>query len=143
MKMLPPIFALLVLSGTALAQPANSFVASSSPVTRSDLRRPRFWSRSTIALVALDGAAKAADSYVTRRNLDGGGEEYNPLARPFVQTRAVQVATTSALLGAEIATAYWLHRMHHDRIGHAVLAGGAAINGFGAGSSFKNRVPDW
>ncbi|MGA7647877.1 MAG: hypothetical protein WBW01_15315, partial [Terriglobales bacterium] len=47
--------------------------------TRADLTAARFWTPSTLALVALDGAAKAADSFATRENIAGGGEEYNPL----------------------------------------------------------------
>jgi hypothetical protein len=143
MKMLMVILALAAMAGTARAQKANSFVAVHPYITRGDLQASRFWTRSTMALVALDGAAKATDSYITRRNIDGGGVEYNPLARPFVRTTAVQVIATTALFGAEIGTAYWLHRRHHDRMGHAVLAGGAAMNGMGAASSFKNRVADW
>ena len=109
-------------------------------ITRGDLAASRFWTPATIALVAFDGAAKAADSLATRRNLDGGGEEYNPVARPFVHTTGLQVAATAALFGAEIATAYLLHRKRHNNLGRAVLLGGAVINGLGAASSFKHRA---
>jgi hypothetical protein len=108
-----------------------------------DRPRPGFWARSTIALVTLDGAAKAADSYVTRRNIVGGGVEYDPLARPFVHTSGVQVVATGALFGAEIAAAYLTHRRRHENIGRAILASGAVMNGCGAASSFKNRVKKW
>jgi hypothetical protein len=131
------------MAGAVCAQQAHNAIAVRSSVMPRDLAASRFWKRSTIALVALDGAAKAADSYVTRRNMDGGGEEHNPLARPFVRTTPVQVAATAALLGSEIAAAYWLHRRHHDRMGRAVLIGGAVINGLGATSSFKHRVANW
>jgi hypothetical protein len=57
-------------------------------MVRESLKPSRFWTRSTIALVALDGAAKAADSFATRENIDNGGVEYNPLARPLVRTAA-------------------------------------------------------
>ncbi|MGB0048916.1 MAG: hypothetical protein WBP70_15820, partial [Terriglobales bacterium] len=88
--------------------------------TREDLTASRFWTPSTIALVALDGAAKAADSFATRENIAGGGEEYNPLVRPFVHTTAVQVSATAVLFGAEVAAAYLLHRRRHDSLGRAV-----------------------
>jgi len=109
-------------------------------ITRRDLAASRFWSPSTIALVTLDGAAKAADSFATRENIDNKGEEYDALARPFVHTTGVQVAATAALFAAEIATAFVLHRRRHDNLGRAVLAGGAVMNGLGAASSFKNRA---
>jgi len=112
-------------------------------ISRGDLEASRFWTPTTITLVALDGAAKAMDSFATRKNIDGGGEEYNPMARPFVHTTAVQVAATAALFGAEVAAAYLLHRRHHDNMGRVVLIGGAVMNGLGAASSIKNRVAGW
>jgi hypothetical protein len=142
MKMLMVITMLAVMAGTLRAQEAHYAFAVHPCVTSGDLAASRFWTRGTIALVALDGAAKAADSYITRRNIDAGGEEYNPMARPFVQTTPAQVAATAALFGAEVATAYMLHRRHHDHVGRAVLVGGAVMNGLGAASSFKHRVAD-
>ncbi len=112
-------------------------------MTRGDLATSRFWTPVTIALVSIDGAAKAADSLATRRNIDGGGEEYNPLARPFVHTTVVQVAATAALFGAEIATAYALHRRRHNNFGRAILVGGAVMNWLGAASSYRHRVVGW
>ncbi len=143
MKMLMVLMMLAVMTGTLRAQEANYAFAAHPYVTRGDLAASRFWTRGTIALVALDGATKATDSYITRRNIDGGGEEYNPMSRPFVHTTPVQVAFTAALFGAEVATAYMLHRRHHDNVGRVVLIGGAAMNGLGAVSSYKNRVADW
>jgi hypothetical protein len=46
----------------------------------------------------------------------------------------------SALFGAEIATAYLLHKARHTMMERGVLAGGAVMNGLGAASSFKHRV---
>ena len=146
----------LAMAGTARGQvTADAFAVhpytvhpytthdTSRDTRHGDLAASRFWTPGTIALVTLDGAAKAADSYITRRNIAGGGEEYNPMARPFVHTTAAQVVATGALLGAEIATAYLLHRRRHDYMGRAVLMGGAVMNGLGAASSFRDRVPNW
>jgi hypothetical protein len=143
MKVLMVIIMLAVMVGILRAQETHYASAVHPYVTRGDLAASRFWTRGTIALVALDGAAKATDSYITRRNIDGGGEEYNPMARPFVHTTTVQVAATAALFGAEVATAYMLHRRHHDNVGRAVLLGGVVMNGLGATSSFRHRVADW
>ncbi|MGA2979690.1 MAG: hypothetical protein ABSD76_08875 [Terriglobales bacterium] len=142
------ILELAAVAGSLAAQEMRVQVAHNAfavrpYITRGDLAASRFWTPSTITLVALDGAAKAADSFVTRENISAGGEEYDPLARPFVHTTGVLVAAAAALFGAEIATAYMLHRRHHDNLGRAVLAGGAVMNGLGAASSFKNRVPGW
>ena len=143
MKMLTVLMMLAMMTGALRAQEANYAFAAHPSVTSGDLAASRFWTRGTIALVALGGAAKATDSYITRRNIDGGGEEYNPMARPFVHTTPVQVAATAALFGAEVATAYMLHRRHHDNVGRAVLVGGLVMNGLGAASSFKHGVADW
>jgi len=143
MKMLTVLMMLAMMTGALRAQEANYAFAAHPSVTSGDLAASRFWTRGTIALVALGGAAKATDSYITRRNIDGGGEEYNPIARPFVRTTPVQVAASAALFGAEIATAYMLHRRHHNNVGRAVLVGGLVMDGVGAASSYKNRVADW
>jgi hypothetical protein len=144
MKMLMTILALAAaMTGTLRAQEARYAFAVRPHVTDKDLAASRFWTRSTIALVALDGAAKAADSFATRKNIAGGGAEYNPLARPFVHTTGVQVAAMGAVFGAEIAAAYWTHRKRHENVGHVVLLGGATMNGLGAASSIKHRVADW
>jgi hypothetical protein len=108
-------------------------------VTRKDMAASAFWRPSTIALVALDGAAKAVGCYATRKNIDGGGQEYDPLARLFVHTAGAQAVSMGALFGAEVARSYLLHRRRHDFAGHAVLAGGALMNGLGAAFSIKHR----
>ncbi|HKM85453.1 MAG TPA: hypothetical protein VJW96_04550 [Terriglobales bacterium] len=147
MKMFMTILLLGAIAGSLRAQEIRAqevhaaFVVQPY-ITRGDLAASRFWSPSTIALVALDGAAKAADCLATRENIAAGGEEYDPLARPFVHTTGVLVAA-AALFGAEIATAYVLHRRRHDNLGRAVLVGGTAMNGLGAASSYKHRVAGW
>jgi hypothetical protein len=145
MKMLAVILALAAVAGDLCAQALRAQVSPNafalhSHLTRGDLAASRFWSPSTIALVALDGAAKAADSFVTHENVAAGGVEHDPLARPFVHTTGVYVVALAALFGAEIATAYVLHRRRRGNFGRAVLVGGAVMNGFGAASSFKNRA---
>jgi NADPH:quinone reductase-like Zn-dependent oxidoreductase len=139
MKTLMVSLVLAATAGTVRAQVAHSAFVAHPHITRADLAASRFWTPGTIALVVLDGAAKAADSFATRRNLDAGGKEDNPLARPFVHTPPVQVTATAALFGAEIATAYLLHRRHHDKLGRAVLVLGATMNGLGAAYSVKHR----
>jgi hypothetical protein len=145
MKMLIAIMVLPALAGDLGAQelPTHEVHAAFAVhpfITRAEVAPRRFWSPGTITLVALDGAAKAADSFVTHENMAADGTENDPLARPFVHTTGVMVAAAAALLGAEIATAYVLHRRRHDHFGRVVLVGGAVMNGLGAASSFKNRV---
>jgi len=154
MKILMVILVLAAMAGTLPAQQTDyaftnhphieiDYAFAEHPrLTREDLAASRFWTQSTIALVALDGAAKAADSYMTRKNIQDGGTEHDPIARPFVHTTPVQVAATGALFGSEIAAAYLLHKKHHDRMARAILIGGAMMNGLGAATSFEHRAPD-
>jgi hypothetical protein len=148
MKMLMTMLVLAAMAAGLRAQDvrvqaAHTAFAVHPYVTRGNPTAARFWTPSMTALVSLDGAAKAADSFITRRNIDGGGEEHNPLARPFVHTTGLQVAATAALFGTELATAFVLHRMRHDHLARAVLVGGAVVNGLGAAFSYKHRVPGW
>ena len=133
----------LMIGGTVWAQEGHNAFVVHPYRSGGDLGGPRFWTSGMIALVALDGGAKVADSYITRRNIDGGGGEYNPIARPFVHTAAVQAVAMAAMFGAEVTTAYWLHTRRHDNPGRVVLIGGAILNGLGAASSFKNRIQGW
>jgi hypothetical protein len=135
------VLAAIVMAMAAIvhAQDAGSAFVARPQITGGDLAASRFWTPSRIALVALDAAAKAADSLATRENLDAGGYEHDPMARPFVHNTAVQVASMAALLGGEIATSYLLHRRRHDHVGLAILVGGAVVNGLGAASSFDHR----
>lgn len=132
-----------LMCGTALAQSAQTAFVINPYISTRDLSNPHFWTHSTIALTAIDGAAKTADSFFTRKNIDGGGNEYNPLARPFVHTTGVQIVSMATMFAAEVGGAYLLHRRRHDTVGHALLGAGAITNGLGAACSFKRRVPGW
>ncbi len=143
MKTLITILALLGMVCPLRAQDVGYAFVERPRITRRDLAASRFWTRSTIALLTLDGAAKAADSFATRHNLDGGGEEYNPLARPFVHTPLAQVGSMATLFGAEIAASYMWHKRRHDKMARAVLVLGATANSLGAACSFKHQVANW
>jgi len=140
---IPLLLLVLAMSSTLLAQEANYAFAMHPKITREDLVASRFWTRSTIALVGLDGAAKAADSFATCKNIQNGGTENDPIARPFVHTTPLQVVATGALFGGEIATAYLFHKRGHDHMARAILIGGAMMNGLGAATSFKHRAAQW
>jgi hypothetical protein len=143
MKICILVLMAIVITGASRGQePGNVFMLHPY-ITHGDLSKSRFWTQSRIALVSLDGAAKTADGFFNRKNIDGRGDEYNPLARPFVHTTAIQVAAMAALFGTEIATAYLLHRRRRDNLAQATLAGGAVMNGLGAGDSFRHRVAGW
>lgn len=143
MKIFMLTVALTAAVSTMHAQNAGNAFVIRPYITSGNLAGSRFWTLPTIALIAVDGAAKTADSYFTRKNIAGGGDEYNPLARPFVHTAGVQAASMAAMFGAEVAAAYFLHRRRHENLGRAVLAVGTVTNGLGAAASFKHRVADW
>jgi hypothetical protein len=137
--------ALVAGMGGNVLQAQEEFVSPTPPPPRKVTltRSPQFWTPVTIALITIDAAAKAGDAYATRRNLDSGGKEYDPVARPFVHTPSAQVVATAALLAAEIAAAYCLHRRGHATRGRAILVGGTVLNGLGAAFSIENRGKAW
>jgi hypothetical protein len=137
--------ALMTGMGSRVLQAQEEFVSPQPPPPKrvNVTHSPQFWTPFTIALVTIDAAAKAGDAYATRRNLDSGGKEHDPIARPFVHTPSVQVVATAALLGAEIAAAYCLHRRGQTNRGRAVLMGGTVLNGLGTAFSIENRGKAW
>jgi hypothetical protein len=100
---------ILVIASSCCAMSAQEMSFAALPVRQparpDSVFRPQRWNRSLVALAVLDAATKTADAYATRRNIAGGGEEYNPLARPFVHTASIQVIGMAALFSGELASA--------------------------------------
>lgn len=77
-------------------------------------------------LILLQLAASAGDAYTTHKGLEGRHFERNPIARPFMQSTAGQVAFFSAETGIKISLVAVLRHKHHNH-----LADGLAIYGIG------------
>lgn len=71
----------------------------------------------TLVLILLQLAATGADAYYTDRGMGRNplthvNRETNPIARPFVQTRADRIAYFSVTAGIKIAVPRLIHKKH-------------------------------
>ena len=73
-------------------------------------------SRNTFGLASL-GASLTADALSTQKGLAYSGfHEMNPIARPFVQTRAGAAAYNAGSFGLMAGLMYWAHKKEHHKL---------------------------
>ena len=110
-------FALLIFTVPVGAQTVSTQDAlPDKPTPRSNFITRSFYDRPVAILAEIDAGAAACDDFATRRMIDHGGYERNPLIRPFVHN--------SGTLAAETVCEMWVaafvaERMRHSR--HASL----------------------
>ena len=94
-----------------LAPPAALIKLKQQPRTHSF-----FDSRNTLGFAAL-GASLTADALSTQKGLAYPGfVEMNPIARPFVQSRAGAAAYNAGSFGLMAGMMYWAHKKEHHRL---------------------------
>jgi len=76
---------------------------------------PKFLTKEKIVGIAALTALDTIDAYTTTRYQDAGGQEQNPIARPFVKSHHATAMYFSASLGLAIGGT-WL--CHHEAIRH-------------------------
>ena len=114
----------------ALLQPAAIAAAESSPptpvimpvqpVTLPEAPSHRFWDRKNSLLFATSAAFSTADFFVTRANLQNGGQELNPVTRMFgSSTTGLAVNFVGENVGV-IGISYMLHKTGHHKLERAV-----------------------
>jgi len=80
-------------------------------------------------LFAASAALNGADFAVTRANLQSGGEELNPLVRPFGRSTAGLAVNFAGETAGVIGLSYFFHKTGHhrlERIVSLVNIGGSA-----------------
>ena len=83
----------------------SSFSCGQSPDT------DRFWTRGRIAWTAAHASAASYDVWTTRRNLNRGIPEGNPLQRPFMNRGSVgQAVSVGFSVGIDLGMSYLFHR---------------------------------
>jgi hypothetical protein len=98
------------------------------------------------ALLAIDGAAKAADFYFTTQNTTLPESLYirresNPIARPFVlHGRPLAAGYFAGCFVLDAVLSHELRKHGHPRMARAVLLFGIADNGIAAAMSAHGRV---
>ena len=89
----------------------------------------RFWDNKNRALFATVAAFGAADFWVTRANLAGGGKELNPVTRVFGRSTPGLALNFSLETGIVIGASYLFHKTGHhklERITSVINIGGSA-----------------
>ena len=113
----------------ALLQPATiagesmtpqPIVIASQPATFPEAPSHRFWDRKNSLLFATSAAFSTADFFVTRANLQNGGQELNPVTRMFGgSTTGLAVNFVGENIGV-IGISYMFHKTGHHKLERAV-----------------------
>ena len=142
------LVALLTLGSTAVAQevsfallrpeaitPAPAVPVSIQPATPTEAPTHRFWDRKNTALFATSAAFTTADFFVTRANLQSGGQEFNPVTRMFGSSSAGLAANFAGETIGVIGISYFFHKTGHHKLERAVsivnIGSSAAAVSFG------------
>jgi hypothetical protein len=131
------LLALLTLFGPARAQevslallqpaaiaaessPPTPFIMPVQPATLPEAPGHRFWDRKNSLLFATSAAFSTADFFVTRANLQNGGQELNPVTRMFGgSTTGLAVNFVGENIGV-IGISYMFHKTGHHKLERAV-----------------------
>jgi hypothetical protein len=142
------LLALLILGRPALAQqvslallqPPSSITPSSntpSPITPSTMEpmpivavvqpstlpetaNHRFWDRQNSVLFATSAAFSTADFFVTRANLQSGGQELNPVTSMFGRSTAGLAMNFVGESVGVVGVSYIFHKTGHHKLERAV-----------------------
>ncbi|HEV2396775.1 MAG TPA: hypothetical protein VGS27_07540 [Candidatus Sulfotelmatobacter sp.] len=120
----------LVLSSFSFAQgplvsvpeaPSNSVELTAPAVApQPTYESHKFLDRKNRILFAMVAASSAADFAVTRSNLQNGGQELNPLVRPFGKSSAGLAVNFAGETAGVICMSYLLHKTGHHKLEHAI-----------------------
>jgi hypothetical protein len=122
------LLVLLSLGGPAVAQEVSlallnpetlgpsPFVSTSQPISLPEAPRHRFWDRENSVLFATNAAFSAADFFVTRANLENGGQELNPITRVFAGGTAGLALNFAGESAGVVGVSYFLHKTGHHKL---------------------------
>ena len=100
--------------------------AATSPTPLIPVAQPKyevthkFWDTENRVLFAAVAASSGADFAVTRANLQGGGQELNPMVRVFGRSTAGLALNFAGETAGVIGCSYFLHKTHHHRMERAI-----------------------
>ena len=131
------LLALMTLGGPAraqevslaLLQPAaiagesmapQPIVIVAQPSTLPEAPSHRFWDRENSVLFATSAAFSTADFFVTRSNLQNGGQELNPVARMFGSSTTGLAVNFIGENVAVMGISYMFHKTGHHKLERAV-----------------------
>lgn len=114
---------LAVLQPAAIAPESMApqpIVIAAQPATLPEAPSHRFWDRENSVLFATSAAFSTADFFVTRANLQNGGQELNPITRVFGSTTTGLAVNFVGENVAVIGISYMLHKTGHHKLERAV-----------------------
>jgi hypothetical protein len=129
----PALFAqgLLPDAPAPMVEPASPIVFAPASM----VEQHKFWDGKNCALFAASAALNGADFAVTRANLQSGGEELNPLVRPFGRSTPGLAVNFAGETAGVIGLSYFFHKTGHHRLERIVsmvnIGGSAGAVGYG------------
>jgi hypothetical protein len=99
----------------------------------------RFWDRENTLLFAGTLLTSAGDFVVTRNNLQGGGQELNPIARVFSGSTAGLVANFAGETAGVTGLSYFFHKTGHHRLERLAPMVNMAASGYAIGYGLRHR----
>ena len=76
----------------------------------------RFLDRQNCILFVAVAAVNGADFAVTRANLQTGGQELNPMVRPFTSSTPILAVNFAAETAGVVGVSYFLHKTGHHKL---------------------------
>ena len=141
------VFSCLALASAAFAQGPfpDAPTASVEPAPVIVLPRPRaeaphrFWDNQNRVLFAAVAVSSTADFFVTRANLQNGGQELNPLVRVFGRSTPGLALNFAGETAGVIGLSYFFHKTNHHRLERiiSIVNVGASAGAFGYGLAHK------
>ena len=129
----PTLAAMLPDSGNVFAPEPYRPVTAVSPkpakVNSIETVPHRFFDRENTFLFAATGAMATADFFATHANLAHGGQELNPLTRPFASSTPLLAANFAMETAGVVGVGYLFHKTGHhtlERMTSFVSIGGSA-----------------
>lgn len=80
----------------------------------------KFWDRQNRFLFVAAAASNMADFAVTRANLQSGGQELNPIVRPFGRSSAGLAVNFVGETVGVVSLSYFFHKTGHHKLERAV-----------------------
>lgn len=86
-----------------------------------DIPQHKFFSKSNVAGMSALGGLMAADGWTTRQIILQGGNEYNPIAKPFVHSDVKIGGATAVGYVGLVSLAYMFHSTNHHKLERITL----------------------
>ena len=99
----------------------------------------KFWDRENKLLFTTVAVFSAGDFAVTHMNLANGGQELNPIVRPFAGNTGTLAANFVGQTAGIVATSYFWHKTGHHRLERMTPALNVAASAFAVAYGMSHR----